>query len=183
MDRLSKSSPLTVQRSDDRFSFDAPGSEGIMTIKIITATEAKKSKLWEMLSDYLKELSQYGDVDLEYPFFDCYWTDDDRWPHLIFKDESIVGFALVNTWSPTGKGTDFAIAEFYVLPEFRNAGVGRQAFCHLLHNRSGIWELGVMSCNEAGKAFWERILTTTNISEIEWFNLKNELVYRFSYRA
>ena len=39
-----------------------------MTIKIITATEAKKSKLWEMLSDYLKELSQYGDVDLEYPF-------------------------------------------------------------------------------------------------------------------
>lgn len=40
-----------------------------------------------------------------------------------------------------------------------------------------------MSCNEAGKAFWERILTTTNISEIERFNLKNELVYRFSYRV
>jgi predicted acetyltransferase len=154
-----------------------------MTIKLITASEAKKSELRDMLSDYLRELSQYGDVDLEYPFFDCYWTDDDRWPYLIVKGGNTLGFALVNTWSPSGKGTDFAIAEFYVLPEFRSAGVGRQAFARLLHNRSGIWELGVMSSNEAGKAFWERILTAADISEIERIDLRHELVHRFSYKA
>ncbi|WP_052675381.1 GNAT family N-acetyltransferase [Agrobacterium arsenijevicii] len=154
-----------------------------MTIKLLAASEAKKPELRDMLSDYLRELSQYGDVDREYPFFDCYWTDDDRWPYLIVQDENTVGFALVNTWSPSGKGTDFAIAEFYVLPEFRSAGVGRQAFSRLLHNRSGIWELGVMSRNEVGKAFWERILTANDISEIERIDLRNELVHRFSYKT
>ncbi len=158
-------------------------SQEIMTIRLIAASEAKKSELRDMLSGYLVELSQYGDVDLEYPYFDCYWTDDGRWPYLIVKDGDTVGFALVNTWSPSGKGTDFAIAEFYVLPLFRSAGIGRQAFSCLLDGRSGIWELSVMSNNEPGNAFWERMLAASDISEIERVDLGSELAFRFSTRT
>ncbi len=135
-----------------------------------------------MLSVYLGELSQYGDVDLEYRYFDSYWLDEDRWPYLIVKDQRTVGFALVNTWSPSGKGTNFSIAEFFVLPEFRGTGVGRSAFASLLGTHPGFWELSVMSNNEAGKAFWQRALATVGVSEIETVDLDGELVHRFSNR-
>ena len=90
-----------------------------MSIEILAASETQKPELRDMLSIYLGELSQYGDVDLEYRYFDSYWLDKNRWPYLIVKDQRSAGFALINTWSSSGKGTDFAIAEFFVLPEFR----------------------------------------------------------------
>ncbi|TCQ03294.1 hypothetical protein C8J34_1128 [Rhizobium sp. PP-F2F-G36] len=58
-----------------------------------------------MLSAYLRELSQYGEVDHEYRFFDSYWVDRDRWPYIIAVGERTAGFALVNTWSPSGPRT------------------------------------------------------------------------------
>lgn len=152
-----------------------------MGINLLTANETKKSEVWDMLSAYLRELSQYGDVDLEYFFFERYWLDSDRWPYIIVKDERTAGFALINTWSPSGKGTDFAVAEFYVLPEFRGTGVGKQAFSSLLRTRSGNWELSVMSNNEAGKAFWEKALAAAGVLLIERVDLDGQLVHRFSY--
>jgi predicted acetyltransferase len=152
-----------------------------MEVELHQASEAEKPQVWEMLSAYLRELSRYGQVDHEYRFFDSYWADRDRWPYLIAIGERTAGFALVNTWSPSGNGTDFAIAEFYVLPEFRGTGVGKQAFASLLRNRSGLWELSVMSKNEAGKAFWENALTSAGVAESGNIVLDGELVYRFFY--
>jgi predicted acetyltransferase len=142
---------------------------------------AEKPNVREMLSVYLRELGQYGDVDYEYRFLDSYWIDPDRWPYIILVGERTAGFALINTWSPSGKGTDFAVAEFYVLPEFRGSGVGRQAFSSLLSDRPGMWEFSVMSKNEAGKAFWERALEKAAVSKIERIDLDGELAYRFYY--
>lgn len=157
--------------------------EGALEIELHPAREAEKSQVWEMLSAYLRELSQYGEVDHEYRFFDSYWVDRDRWPYIIAVGERTAGFALVNTWSPSGNGTDFAVAEFYVLPEFRGTGVGTQAFAGLLRNRSGIWELSVMSKNEAGKAFWKIALASAAVKESETLSLDGELVYRFAYKS
>ena len=154
-----------------------------MEIKLHPASEAEKPQVWEMLSAYLGELSQYGEVDREYRFFDSYWVDRDRWPYIIAIGERTAGFALINTWSPSGNGTDFAVAEFYVLPEFRGTGVGKQAFASLLRKRSGIWELSVMSKNEAGKAFWESALASAGVAESEKIVLDGELVHRFSHKS
>lgn len=153
-----------------------------MEIALRPASKAEKPQVREMLSAYLRELSQYGEVDHVYRFFDSYWIDQDRWPYIISIRERTAGFVLVNTYSPSGKGTDFAVAEFYVLPEFRGAGVGTQAFSSLLCDRSGIWELSVMSKNEAGKTFWENALASAAVSKIERVDLDGELVHRFSYK-
>ena len=151
-----------------------------MSIEILAASETQKPELRDMLSIYLGELSQYGDVDLEYRYFDSYWLDKNRWPYLIVKDQRSAGFALINTWSSSGKGTDFAIAEFFVLPEFRRSSVGRLAFASVLGTHSGFWELSVMSNNDAGKAFWQRALATVDVSEVETVDLPSKLVLRFS---
>ncbi|MGV1776804.1 GNAT family N-acetyltransferase [Agrobacterium fabrum] len=143
---------------------------------------AKKPKVREMLSVYLRELSQYGDVDYEYSFLDSYWVDQDRWPYIISAGKETAGIALINTWSPSGKGTDFAVAEFYVRPEFRGSGIGTRAFSTVLSNRPGTWELSVMSKNQAGKAFWEKALAKAAVSKIERIDLHGESAYRFSYK-
>lgn len=142
--------------------------------------EAEKAQLWVILSTYLRELNQYGAVDLDYPFFSHYWTDDARWPYFIENGEKIVGFTLINTWSPSHKGTDFGLAEFYVLPEFRSSGVGKRAFTRLLANHPGRWELSIMTGNEAAKEFWERVIDSSDVINIERFMLDDELIYRFA---
>lgn len=153
-----------------------------METDIRIAGIAEKPKMREMLSVYLRELSQYGDVDYEYSFLDSYWVDQDRWPYIISAGKETAGIALINTWSPSGKGTDFAVAEFYVRPEFRGSGIGTRAFSTVLSNRPGTWELSVMSKNQAGKAFWEKALAKAAVSKIERIDLHGESAYRFSYK-
>ncbi|RYZ88523.1 MAG: GNAT family N-acetyltransferase [Proteobacteria bacterium] len=151
-----------------------------MEIKLHLASEAEKTQVWEMLSTYLDELSQYGEVDREYRFFDIYWVDRARWSYIIATGKRTAGFALVNTWSPSGNGTDFAVAEFYVLPEFRGTGVGERAVASLLAAHSGIWEVSVMANNAGAKSFWLRALKKAGVSEIETVDLDQTCVYRFA---
>ena len=54
-----------------------------MLIKVRAVDALEKAQLRDMLSAYLHELSQYGDVDLNYRFFDSYWSDADRWACFI----------------------------------------------------------------------------------------------------
>jgi predicted acetyltransferase len=82
-----------------------------MLIKVRAVDALEKAQLRDMLSACLHELSQYGDVDPTYRFFDSYWSDADRWAYFIEMQQSIAGFFLVNTWTPSGKDADFALAE------------------------------------------------------------------------
>jgi len=153
-----------------------------MSVKLLAVDTAHKEQLRQMLSAYLEELSQYGDADLTYRFFDSYWSDSDRWPYFIEKGDETVGFILLNTWSPSQKGTDYAIAEFYIFPEFRGVGVGKSAFARLLNSRPGMWELSVMLRNKAAKAFWTRTLATSDIVGLERIDFEDNFVFRFSYK-
>ncbi|UJD92615.1 GNAT family N-acetyltransferase (plasmid) [Rahnella aquatilis] len=147
-------------------------------LRIISETE--KTQLWDLLSDYLHELSQYGEVNIEYPFFSSYWTDADRWPYFIESGETVVGFILVNTWSPSGKGTDFGLAEFYVLPQFRGLNIGKSAFSSLLNLHPGRWELSVMQDNETAKKFWSQLIYSCGVLNKETAERGGELNYRFA---
>src|SRR4051812_943089 len=92
------------------------------------ASAAQKPLLRDFLSEYLAELERYGGSGAEYPYFDAYWLEaENRWPYIILRDGECIGFAFVNTWSASGKGTDFSIAEFYIVPQARDQGAGRDA--------------------------------------------------------
>lgn len=151
-----------------------------ISISVTLASADEKLRLRDFLRDYLAELSRYGKVIVDYPFFDAYWQADDRWPYMIEADGQLVGFALVNTWSPSQRGTDFALAEFYILPDFRHAGVGTRAFAALLHKHRGVWELSVMAQNEAARIFWQRTIATADITMVERCIVEDEIVYRFA---
>lgn len=134
---------------------------------LIPASKSNKKTLRVMLDIYLLELSQYQDIDLDYPYLDSYWQEDQaRWPYLMQSKTAPAGFVLVNTWSPSGQVTDFAIAEFFIAPNARKNGLGQQAAQEAFSTHPGQWELSVSNTNNVAKKFWLRVLAKTNATQI-----------------
>src|SRR5687767_4124610 len=119
----------------------------IATVEIRRAEIDEKSAIWNLLKFHLSELSAFGSVNNAYPYFDSYWTEGTRWPYLIEIVRQKVGFALVNQHSPSGRGTDFAIAEFYVLPQYRGRRYGTEAAHQIFKMHPGQWELSIFLNN------------------------------------
>ncbi len=113
---------------------------------------------------YLDELSGPGAGDEAFRHFEAYWTDPDRWPYAIEARADVVGFALVNRWSPSGRGTDFSIAEFFIEPRARRCGYGLSAICQILHNHHGRWEIAFFKRNVKAEAFWTAAIAAAGVS-------------------
>ncbi len=162
---------------------DAPGRrkcEEILPVDIQIAKEGCRDKVRELLSEYLVELSAYGEVDHGYRYFDSYWSETDcRWPYLIFGDGEVIGFAFVNTISPSGCGADFSMAEFYIQPFARGNGFGMAAATELFQKHDGVWELSVMAENKRAQSFWPKAIAAIGGHQAECFELSGETIHRF----
>ncbi|HWJ73139.1 MAG TPA: acetyltransferase [Kaistia sp.] len=152
-----------------------------MALRITPAAAEDKAQLRSLLADCLSELACYGEVDLAYPYLDAYWDPRERrWPYLLRQGEAICGFALVNAWSPSGKGTDFAMAEFYITPAARRNGSGLDAALKVFRMHPGTWELGIMSRNEPAQRFWPKAIAEAGARTVERIEVADETIYRFS---
>jgi predicted acetyltransferase len=89
-----------------------------------------------------------------YPGLAGYWLRPGRHAFVIEADGASAGFALVNRWSPSGRGVDRAMAEFYITPAHRRRGVGRAAAGRIFAAHAGIWEVSVLTANTAALQFW-----------------------------
>lgn len=151
-----------------------------MTLQLDLAPVDEKPQLRSLLTDCLAELSQYGEVDVDYPYLDLYWTPSERrWPYLIRLCREAVGFVLVNTCSPSGKDADFAMAEFYIVPDARRSGIGRDAAKSVLLTHAGTWELSIMSANAPAQRFWPKVIAAAQASAVERMEGDGEMIYRF----
>lgn len=132
-----------------------------MNVLIENATAADRSFLWSLLQQHLDELSVFTgshrvDGEHPYPYFDLYWQDASRFAHLIFCDQAVVGFALVNS-HVLDPASMASIAEFYIRPAFRKQGIGRLAVKGIVDQRPGRWEAKIESGNVAALAFWSKV--------------------------
>ncbi|MCQ1767699.1 GNAT family N-acetyltransferase [Neorhizobium galegae] len=152
-----------------------------MDIAIELASAAHKPLLRDLLSEYLAESEGYGGSGPDYPYFDAYWLEPEgRWPYLIQRNGECIGFAFVNTWSASGRGTDFSIAEFYIVPQARRHGAGRGAATAVLHGHPGLWELSVMALNTPAQAFWPRVIDAAGGRDVERVKSDSGTIYRFT---
>lgn len=129
------------------------------------------------MPEYLEELSQYALENekaavLAYPYLDHYWREPDRLPFIFYDvkhDDSgdisanhhcfDCGFALVRRLTSGDSAPDFhTIAEFYIKPNFRNRGLGKNAVREILNFIPGTWLIQVMERNEPAMIFWQKTL-------------------------
>jgi len=91
----------------------------------------------------------------------------------------VVGFALVNRWSPSGCGTDFSIAEFFIEPRARRCGYGLSAARQILQNHRGRWEIAFRERNVKAAAFWTAVISTAGVSLQERIEKAGMVILRF----
>ncbi|MGB0921056.1 MAG: hypothetical protein ACPG06_07400 [Alphaproteobacteria bacterium] len=85
------------------------------------------------------------------------WFFEMPHPHTN-SGKTLAGFALVNAWSPSGRDTDYVVAEFHVLRKFRRTGLGMTAAHKLFEALPGTWELGILDDNVGARAFWPKVV-------------------------
>ena len=91
-----------------------------MIVQIKEASIEHEPILERLMQLYLYDFSEIegGDVNrdglFEYKYLDSYWTESGRCPFLIYVDDKIAGFVLVNSHTYLRKkGEAKSIAEFF----------------------------------------------------------------------
>lgn len=92
-------------------------------LQIVPPTKLDEMKTY--FYDYLRELSEFDpDILFDehgtpiYKWYEYYWKDKERYPFYLIIDEQIAGLAMIREMNKTS----YDIAEFYVLPKFRQGG-------------------------------------------------------------
>lgn len=134
-------------------------------LRIIEAEESQKKILQQLLELYQYDLSIVTNDDVDpfglygYPYLDCYWTEENRYPYLFLFRESFAGFALVNkvNWLPENDGAH-SMAEFFVLKKYRRRGIGTVAAQYVINRFSGKWEIRILRENQPAIQFWREVI-------------------------
>lgn len=101
-----------------------------MKVLIKQASIEEKPILKKLMEPYFEELNQFFEESRsteEYKYLDLYWIENGRIPFLINSGETPIGLVLINSYTriPENNGAK-TIAEFYIVKEFRNKGVGTE---------------------------------------------------------
>lgn len=90
---------------------------------------------------------------------------------VVLDNNDVVGFALYYMRYSTWKGKSFYLEDFYIQPQFRNNGIGKELFskCVVEARAIGCYQMNwqVLDWNKGAIRFYERI--GANIST-EWHN-------------
>jgi predicted acetyltransferase len=108
----------------------------------------------------LNQLSQHKYFELakdgkyqQYPYFENYWSENNRLPYAVKLNNLVIGFSLVHDITII-ESMDWKLAEFFIMPEFRDKGIGTEAAIKTIQSHQGKWEISVLKDNPKAKAFW-----------------------------
>lgn len=110
-----------------------------------------KDLFLRMAKDYVETLAQYDPAIKwdEAAWMDAMWHCD-----LIVEDRTIQGFALVETRFFNVFPAALYIGEFYVVPEARKRGIGKETVKRITAGWNGDIYLYILHGNFVGRAFW-----------------------------
>jgi predicted acetyltransferase len=168
-----------------------------MTVIVTQAGRAQEPIIQNLAQLYTHDFSDFwagtskGDLLPDgrfapYPL-EQYWSRP-RWSaSLIFSDDVLAGFVLVNDQPHSGEPVDRNVGEFFVLRKHRRMGVGRSAAEAVFSRQPGSWEVAVARKNVRALEFWRRTISgIAAVADIQEFDLDNQhwngRVFRFEWR-
>ena len=135
-----------------------------MKIEVAVAAHRDRPALERLFQLYLHDFTEFDPRDVgddglyDQPGLAGYWSEPGRVPLLIRVDGRLAGFALVSPHSPSGRGADRSIAEFFVTRMHRRSGVGRAAATMVFDRLPGTWEVAQIAANTPAQAFWRAVI-------------------------
>tara|TARA_Y100000588_G_C14241026_1_gene919367 strand:+ start:661 stop:1143 length:483 start_codon:yes stop_codon:yes gene_type:complete len=98
----------------------------------------------------------------QYPYFENYWLEQNRFPYVIKRNDSIVGFSLAHDIT-INKPIDWKLAEFFIMPDFRRQNLGTDAAIATIKSHKGSWEVSILEDNIKAKKFWLNVFTQLSV--------------------
>lgn len=141
-----------------------------MDVKLNPINIEQKQELSNMLNEYLDILSSYAHEQFPKPYkhLDSYFIEPNRRPFFIQTNDKKVGFVLVNLKDPLANEEKQSISEFYVIPEYRDKGIGAEAARQVFDLFPGTWVIRELKSNSA-EQFWKKVINNyTNGHYIEY---------------
>lgn len=159
--------------------------EIIMKIEIRRATAGQKPILANLLELYTYDFTEFWDFDIGdngfygYEKLSLYWTNSNYVPYLIYVENKLAGFALIQKGSPISENTKvWDVSEFFILKKYKNRGIGTAAILKVWEQHKGSWQVRVLVENQRACSFWlqaikkfiqeEPIITDLKIKEEDW---------------
>lgn len=144
------------------FNTKAYKAQAMSTIQILPASFEQQQVIAQLYELYTYEMTDLADFDIHdngyygYKDLPLYWIDHNRHPFLIWVNNKLAGFALVQKGSPiTNEPNVWDIAEFFIMRRFRQKGIGRFVANQLWQQFKGDWQIRVWDNNKIAYDFWD----------------------------
>lgn len=135
-----------------------------------SVTDENRDIFHELMQKYAKELDEHQNRNTD-PQMLKKWTDriiekqseHGKYLNLCYSDGTVVGFLFGRIDPPDDKGFfkegRGCVVEFYVLPEHRRKGYGKEMFLHLqdMFRHDGAKAIYLTADPITGKPFWEAL--------------------------
>ena len=143
-----------------------------LDIRLDRAQPQDREALFRLLQYSLFEESESdgnemnADALYDYPWFDAYFTDADRFAYLVREERTdrLLGYAMVRCLG----GECYSIAEFMVIPKVRRMGVGRKTAFACFDRFRGSWEVRPSLGSERAYRFWRRVIDAYTGGNSRW---------------
>jgi len=156
-----------------------------MSVLVVKALSSQAPIFQNLLQLYTHDFSEFwagsskGDLEGDgrfaaYPLQD-YWSNEKWSASLIWRDDVLAGFVLVNDHAHSGESVDYNMAEFFILRKHRGRGVGRIAAEIVFSDRPGSWEVAIARKNVQALSFWRRTIGgTAKVKSVRETDSNNE---------
>ncbi len=141
-----------------------------MNVELVTAGEADKPVLANLLQFYQYDFSEIRELDLTphgtftYRYLDSYFTETGREAYFVTVDGTLGGFALLR--GDVDDDGSWNVAEFFVVRRHRRRGVARRAARLLFARHPGEWTLSFDRNNAPATALWRSVVAEVATGEI-----------------
>jgi predicted acetyltransferase len=136
-----------------------------LKIKRVKATLQQKPILANLLELYAYDFTEFCDFDIGdnglygYPWLAHYWKKSTRYPYLIYVNQKIAGFVLLQQGCPFLDNTNiWDISEFFILKKYRHLGVGTNIALDTWAEFKGPWQVRVLQNNTHALTFWQQAI-------------------------
>lgn len=159
-------------------------------IKLIRIESKDKSILQNLFQLYMHDITASLAMDVnqhglfEYDYIDYYFIEKNRYAYLIYIDDKIGGFVLVDDdFMVLDKYKDvpcYNLSEMFILNAYKKKGYGEIVVNRIFEMYKGNWEIRPVPRSEGAKRFWIKVVKNyTNDKFIENYPKPNRLVITF----
>lgn len=168
-------------------------------VKLIPASLEQYPIIQNMGRFYVYDMSEYMGFEPGWDIpqdglYECinfkkYWETTDAYPFLIYYEQELAGFAIVDK-KGSESSINFNMAQFFILRKFKNKGIGRAAAHQCFNQFPGTWEVMVIPGNDGAYRFWHSTISNYThhqfkeyTREIPHFNNNRKNIFYFTSQA